>query len=447
VSHHSSTAIAQPWPTSARFDDGGLEVAGLAASELARAFGTPLLVIDEEDVRLRSRAFATAFDTALYAVKALTSRRLIRVVAEEGLGALAASGGELRAALEAGVPPARLALHGNNKDDDELRLAVGAGVGLVICDNTYELERLSSIAFRAGVRQPILLRVIPSISAGAHPSIETGGDDSKFGMTPDEAISVFRHASASPGIVPVGVHTHVGSQIDGARPFLSAVDALVDIASRAAEATGTAPRRFDIGGGFPAVYVDEETLEIVTIAGAVSSRLRDGLARRGLPPGELIVEPGRAIVANAGITLYRVGSVKVRAGRVLAAVDGGMSDNIRPALYGARYTVAFASPVAGRPVRTVDVVGRHCESGDVIARGCRLPEPRPGDLLAVAATGAYCYSMASNYNQVGRPAVVGVRDGRATPWLRRETADDLRALEVGFPAQPFVHVAAASSVP
>lgn len=447
MGHNRSTASAQPWPTSARFDDGGLEVAGITASELARAFGTPLQVIDEEDVRLRSRAFADAFDTVLYAVKALTARRLIRVTAEEGLGALAASGGELRAALEAGVHPDRLALHGNNKDDDELGLAVRAGVGLVICDNSHELERLSSIASAAGVRQPILLRVIPSISAGAHPSIETGGDDSKFGMTPSEAIVAFRRASASPGVVPVGVHTHVGSQIDGAGPFLSAVDALVDLASGLAEATGTAPRRFDIGGGFPAVYVDEEPLEIANLAEAVRSRLRDGLARRGLPPGELIVEPGRAIVANAGITLYRVGSVKVRAGRVLAAVDGGMSDNIRPALYGARYTAALASPVAGRAVRTVDVVGRHCESGDVIARGCELPEPRPGDLLAVAATGAYCYSMASNYNQAGRPAVVGVRDGRAAPWLRRETADDLRALEVDVPARAVAHVVEAASAP
>jgi diaminopimelate decarboxylase len=389
------------------------------------------MVIDEDEVRDRAREFRDAFGTALYAVKALTAKRAIRRVADEGLGALAATGGELRAALEAGVPPERIALHGNNKSDDELRLAVAERIGLVIADNPAELERLAPIANDAGASQPILLRVIPSVTAGGHPSIETGGEDSKFGMTPSEALAAIRRATELAGVEPVGLHTHVGSQIEGAAPFLSAIDVLVEVAARASSESGAVLARFDVGGGFPATYVDEPRADPGAIARDVMDRLRTGLERHVLPPGELIAEPGRAIVANAGITLYRIGAVKDRAGRVFAAVDGGMSDNIRPALYGARHTVALASPAPDRPLRTVDVVGKHCESGDVVARGCELPEPRRGDLLAVATTGGYCYSLASNYNRLGRPPLVAVRNGTATPWLRRETFDDLRALEVG----------------
>jgi len=427
----TAAATTSPWPASARIDADGLEIGGISADELARTFGTPVMVLDEDEVRDRAREFRDAFGTALYAVKALTARRAIRLVADEGLGALAATGGELRAALEAGVPPERIALHGNNKSDNELRLAVAERIGLVIVDNPAELERLAPIANDAGASQPILLRVIPSVTAGGHPSIETGGEDSKFGMTPEEAIAAVRRATELAGVEPVGLHTHVGSQIEGVAPFLSATDVLVEVAARASSESGAVLARFDVGGGFPATYVDEALTDPAAIAREVKERLRTGLERHGLPAGELIAEPGRAIVANAGLTLYRVGAVKERGGRVLAAVDGGMSDNIRPALYGARHTVALASPAPDRPLRTVDVVGKHCESGDVLARGCELPEPRPGDLLAVAATGAYCYSLASNYNRLGRPPLVAVRNGTATPWLRRETFDDLRALEVG----------------
>lgn len=421
---------AWPWSASTRIDEDGLEIDGMSADELARTFGTPVMVLDEDDVRDRAREFRAAFSTALYAVKALTARRVIRLVADEGLGALAASGGELRAALDAGVPPERIALHGNNKSDDELRLAVTERIGLVIVDNPAELERLAPIASDAGATQPILLRVIPSVTAGGHPSIETGAEDSKFGMTPEEAIAAIGRATELSSVALVGLHTHVGSQIEGGAPFLSAIDVLVEVAARASKERGAVLTRFDVGGGFPATYVDEARADPAAVAREVTDRLRTGLEREGLPPGELIAEPGRAIVANAGITLYRVGTVKERGGRVVAAVDGGMSDNIRPALYGARHMVALASPAPDRPVRTVDVVGKHCESGDVLARGCELPEPRPGDLLAVAATGAYCYSLASNYNRIGRPPLVAVRDGTATPWLRRETFEDLRALEV-----------------
>jgi diaminopimelate decarboxylase len=405
-------------------------IGGISADELARTFGTPVMAIDEDEVRDRAREFRDAFGTALYGVKALTARRVIRLVSDEGLGALTASGGELRAALEAGVPPDRIALHGNNKSDDELRMAVRERIGLVIVDNPAELERLAPIATAAGATQPILFRVIPSVRAGGHPSIETGNEDSKFGMTPEEAIAAIRRATELPGVTPVGLHTHVGSQIEGIASFLSATDVLVEVAARASKETGAVLTRFDVGGGFAATYVDEPRTDPAAVAREVTGRLRAGLERHGLPPGELIAEPGRAIVANAGITLYRVGAVKERGGRVLAAVDGGMSDNIRPALYGARHTVALASPAPDRAVRTVDVVGKHCESGDVIGRGFELPEPRPGDLLAVAATGAYSYSLASNYNRIGRPPLVAVREGTATPWLRRETFEDLRALEV-----------------
>ena len=265
---------ARPWPASARIDVDGLEIGGISADELARTFGTPVMVIDEDEIRDRAREFRDAFGTALYAVKALTARRAIRLVAEEGLGALAASGGELRAALEAGVPPERIALHGNNKSDDELRLAVAERIGLVIVDNPAELERLAPIANDAGASQPIMLRVIPSVTAGGHPSIETGGEDSKFGMSPEEAIAAISRAIELPGVEPVGLHTHVGSQIEGVAPFLSAIDVLVEVAARASKESGAVLSRFDVGGGFPATYVDEARADPAAIARKVKDRLR-----------------------------------------------------------------------------------------------------------------------------------------------------------------------------
>jgi diaminopimelate decarboxylase len=422
---------AGPWPDHAAFGPAGLVIAGLPAEELARRFGTPLLVVDEEHLRRRARAFAALFPHPLYAVKAFTSRAVIRIVAEEGLDLLASTGGELDACLRAGVGADRVVLHGNNKSDDELRLAVSAGVRLVNVDNPDELERLERIAAEAGVVQRIMLRVIPEVGAGAHDKIVTGAAGSKFGTPLELAPITVRRAVELRHVELAGIHSHVGSQVLELEPYLAAVDVLLDLLVRLREETGFEAELVDVGGGFGVAYTDERPFALDELAPALLAHIRDGAVRRGLPIPHTLVEPGRSVVGTAVVTLYRVGTVKRgSAGRTIVAVDGGMSDNIRPMLYGARYTVAFAGEPRSPSPTVVDVVGRHCESGDVLAQEVKLPfEPGPGDLVAFAATGAYTYSMASTYNRVGRPAVVAVRNGAVVPWLRREDEADLDRLE------------------
>ncbi len=425
-----------PWPDHARFGAQGLVVAGVAAEELARRYGTPLLVADEDHLRDRARAFATLFPHPLYAVKAFCSRAAIRIVAEEGLDLLVSTGGELEACLRAGVPGSRMVLHGNNKSDDELRLAVATGVRLVNVDNPEELERLERVAAEADAVQPIMLRVIPGVGAGANEKIVTGAVGSKFGTALELVPSTVRRAVELGHVRLVGIHSHVGSQVLEAEPYLAEVDVLLDLLIHLREEAGFVAELVDLGGGFGVAYTDESPFALDELAPALLARVHEGAERRGLPPVHTLVEPGRSVVGTAMLTLYRVGTVKASAGGpTIVAVDGGMSDNIRPMLYGSRYTVAFAGAPRGVSPTSVDVVGRHCESGDVLARDVKLPvEPRPGDLLAFAATGAYTYSMASTYNRVGRPAVVAVREGTVVPWLRREEPADLDRLEAAPPA-------------
>jgi diaminopimelate decarboxylase len=429
---------AGPWPDHAAFGPEGLSVAGVRAEDLASRYGTPLLVVDEDHLRARARTFATLFPHPLYAVKAFTARAVIRLVAEEGLDLLAATGGELEACLRAGVRGERIVVHGNNKSDEELRLAVESGVRLVNVDHPDELERLESVAAAAEVVQPILLRVIPEVGAGGHEKVITGAAGSKFGTPLALVPDTVRRAMALEHVRLVGLHAHVGSQVLELEPYLAEVDVLLDLLVRLREQTGFEAELLDVGGGFGVAYTDERPFALEVLAPALLARVHEGAAARDLPDVHVLVEPGRSVVGAAILTLYRVGSVKPGANdRVIVAVDGGMSDNIRPMLYGARYTVALASPSdAGSPT-VIDVVGRHCESGDVLAREVKLArEPRPGDLLAFAATGAYTYSMASTYNRVGRPAVVAVRDGRSRRWLRREEPEDLERLEVDEPPVP-----------
>jgi diaminopimelate decarboxylase len=417
-------ASASPWPANARFTDAGLTVAGATAADLAARFGTPLLVIDDADVRERMRAMRRAFPRVAYAVKALTSRRLIGIALEEGLDLLCASGGELEACLRAAAPGARILLHGNAKTNEELASAVAAGVRWVIADGIDEIERLDAIARAAGTVQPVLLRVVPEVEVHTHEAIATGHAESKFGTPLVEAPEAARRAASLQGVRLVGFHAHVGSQILDASPYLRVLDRLAAVALGA----GVTVRVVDVGGGFGIRYTDETPLDVSALAAALRERLR------GWPGSpELVVEPGRAVIGNPGITLYRVLARKRVGARTLVAVDGGMSENPRPVLYDAVYRVAPAGPrgaAARRPER-VTLVGRHCESGDVLVPQLDLPAAvAVGDLLAMAATGAYTYSLASAYNRFGRPAVVGVRDGRARPWLRREEADDLDRLEV-----------------
>jgi diaminopimelate decarboxylase len=413
--------MPDPWPASARWGDAGLTVARMEATTLAERFGTPLLVFDEEDLRTRMRAANAAFPRVAYAVKAMTCAAVIRLAIEEGLDLLCASGGEVRTCLRAGAPPARIVLHGNAKTDEELALAVRSGLGCVIVDDGSELERLAAIARAAGAVQPILLRVIPEVAVATHEAIATGHAESKFGVPLDLAPVVARRARASAGVRLDGVQAHAGSQLLDADAYIGVLDALIDVTVDA----GITPAVLDVGGGFGVTYADEAALEI----SAVASALRDRLSARGVE-ADLQVEPGRALVANPGLTIYRVLARKRAAGRTLVAIDGGMSDNLRPALYDAHHDVRPASAVAG-PSEQVTVVGRHCESGDVVAPRADLPaELGRGDLLAVAATGAYAYPLASTYNRFGRPAVVGVRGGEATLWVRREEPEDMDRLDV-----------------
>lgn len=434
-----------PWPEHASFGEHGLVLAGVSASSLADRYGTPLLVFDEQDLRARAARVRAAFPEALYAVKAFTSSAVVRVVLDEGLGLLAATGGEVEACLRAGAPASRVVMHGNAKTDEELELAVDAGVRLVIADGLDELVRLDVIARGRGRVQPVSLRVVPEVEVETHEAIATGHDASKFGTPLASAVDVIVAADAMAGLRVAGVHAHVGSQVLDIEPYLRTVDALLDLAAEARVRTRVELGTIDVGGGFGVRYVEERPLSCEALGVALGERLREGALRREIATPKLVVEPGRWIVANAGVTLYRIVAEKSVAGsggepsRRLLAVDGGMSDNIRPALYDARYTVARASPPMGDPDLgtgggsvAFTVVGRHCESGDTLAEEVVLPDSTGvGDLLAFAATGAYTYPLASTYNRVGRPAVVAVHDGAASPWLRREDAGDLDRLEIG----------------
>ncbi|HVF08304.1 MAG TPA: diaminopimelate decarboxylase [Actinomycetota bacterium] len=422
-----------PWPSHAAFDDEGLLTGGVRATDLAERFGTPLLVVDEQEVRERCRSARAAFPRVCYAVKAFTAFAMLRLALDEGLDLLAATGGEVQACLRAGASASRIVFHGNAKSDEELSLAAEAGVGLVVADGLDELGRLDRIARTAGRVQPVLLRVVPEVEVRTHEAIATGHDASKFGTPLSEATGVLRMAAEMPALRVDGLHAHIGSQIVDAEPFLQTLGVLMQLAARVRDETGLGIGTVDVGGGFGVRYVDERAISLEHLGDALRTRLVEEAARLDLAEPTLMVEPGRWLVANAGVTLYRVVATKtVAGGRRLAAVDGGMSDNVRPALYDAAHTVALATPPTGRhdPVAELTVVGRHCESGDTLAEHLRLPATTgAGDLLAFAATGAYTYSLASTYNRVGRPAVVAVADGSVTPWLRREDAADLDRLE------------------
>jgi diaminopimelate decarboxylase len=407
----------------------GLELAGALASDLAERYGTPLLVVDEEDIRCRCRMMRDLYPRVLFAVKAFTSHAIIRIVAEEGLDLLVSTDGELEACLRAGIRPARIVFHGNNKSDAELALAAETGVGLLIADNADELERIDRAALAAGRLQDVLIRVIPEVEADTHPSIHTGHATSKFGTPLDRALEAVKLAVTMPGLRFVGLHAHIGSQVLEIEPYLREVDTLVGFLAMVRDVIGVEAELLDVGGGFGIAYTDEVPAPPQAVARAIAERVEEAAASRGLAVPTLVVEPGRSVVGPAAVTLYRVGSIKEAGGRTFAAVDGGMSDNPRPALYDASYTVARASPPRSGGARPVTIVGRHCESGDVLADAVSLEDLRTGDLLAFAATGAYTYPMASNYNRVGRPAVVSVRDARSTLWLRREDVADLDRLE------------------
>jgi diaminopimelate decarboxylase len=394
-------------PDTARVDGGRLGVGGVDAEELAREFGTPLVVYCEQTIRARARAYRAAAPDALvaYGTKAFPNVAVLRLLAEEGAGADVSTLGELRFAQAAGIPPERLVVHGNNKSDEELRAAAQAGAGFVVLDSVEELER----ARAAGVER-MLVRVTPGIEAETHESIRTGHASSKFGVSPDEAHELLPQVA--------GLHVHVGSQLVS----VSAAREAVAWLNRFLAELDWSPEVVDLGGGLGVASVPGERVPTIDeFVGAQVGELE--------VDARVILEPGRSLVAQAGVTLYRVGTVKRAGDRAWVAVDGGVSDNPRPQLYGARYT-AFLAGRAGEPASgAYAVAGKHCESGDVLIDVVELPKPLRGDLLAVPVTGAYTLGMASNYNGVPRPAAILVRDGDARLIRRRETVDDLLALE------------------
>ncbi|HVM12052.1 MAG TPA: diaminopimelate decarboxylase [Actinomycetota bacterium] len=430
--------MSHPWPEGVRFGDEGLTFRGRTARDLVARYGTPLVLVDETVVRERCRSIAEAFGRALWAVKAFPAGALIRIAHEEGLGLLAATGGEVDACLRAGVPASRVVLHGNNKTDAELRLAVGAGVGLLILDNEEEVGRVADVGRAHGVRQPVLVRVVPGLEVDTHEAVATGVVDTKFGVPMPLALRVLRLALEAPELDLRGIHLHLGSQLLDASPHEAAIDVALDLLVEARRELGWTAETLDLGGGMGVAYTDERALDLRGLAATVRSRVVDGAAARGLEPPEVVVEPGRAVTAPAALTLYTVGAIKEVPGvRTYVAVDGGMSDNLRPALYGSRYTMALASRRSDAEARPATVVGRHCESGDILARDVPLPSDlRRDDLLAVAGTGAYEYAMSSNYNKVGRPAVVLATETTDRAILRREDAGDLARLELPTAPRP-----------
>jgi len=430
-----TTAGRGPWPANVMFDADGATVAGVRATALAERFGTPLLVFDQQDLVSRVCAAKRSFPRAYYAVKAFTAHAMLRLAIDEGLDLLAASGGEVEACLRSGAPASRIALHGRNKSDDELSLVVRQRLGLVVADGLDELRRLDLVAGSGGIVQPFVLRVNPGVRVDTHESIATGHEATAFGVPAPDVPHVVASAAALPHLRFLGLHAHIGSQVPDAEPFLRELDVLMDLAAAVRGRDGIGTDVIDMGGGFGITYTDETPPTIEDIASRAIERLEAGCRGRGLPVPALAAEPGRSIVGPAGVTLYRIGDRRTLAdGRTVVAVDGGMSDNIRPMLYDARYTVAPASRRDDSTAARMTVVGRHCESGDVLAEDVPLPaDIQRGDLLAFAATGAYTYPLANTYNRVGRPAVVAVREGLATPWVRREEPGDLDRLESPAP--------------
>jgi diaminopimelate decarboxylase len=428
----AAAAPARVFPSGAAFSDGWLtSVGGIDVDELAALFGTPLYVLDAAELVGRMRSWRAAFDgwSVAYASKALCVTGVLQLASSEGLSVDVASAGELATAQRAAVPGERLILHGNNKSTAELDLAAHAGVGRVVADSFAELERMADVAERRGHTFDVLLRVTPGVDTGTHAYIRTGHDDSKFGFTLStglaaEAVQV---AVKLPGVRLRGLHCHLGSQLLSNEAYERASGIMTAFLAEIAHLHGLHLDELNLGGGLGITYADESPVTVEDHAAALRSAIASGVRRYGLPPLHLTVEPGRAIVGPAGLTLYEVGTVKpLDGGRTYVSVDGGMSDNPRPALYGARHTFVAAGPPRRSANRRVDVVGKHCESGDLLGRDVALPaDLAAGDLVAVGATGAYTHAMASNYNRLPRPAMVLVAAGQAQLLVRRETIDDV----------------------
>ena len=435
------------WPRNLIRGEGDVvRIAGVAVTDLAAQYGTPLFVIDEDDFRGRCREMAQAFGGGVnvhYAAKAFLCSEVARWVAEEGLSLDVASGGELAVALHAGFPAERITMHGNNKSVGELTEAVKAGVGCVVVDSLTEIDRLAAVAGAAGVVQDVMVRVTVGVEAHTHEFIATAHEDQKFGLSlaAGDAMTAIRQVFAAADLRLVGLHSHIGSQIFDVDGFELAAHRIIgllrDVVAEFGVDKTAQIATVDLGGGLGIAYLaSDDPPPVADLAAKLGAIVAAESAAVGLPTPRLVVEPGRAIAGPGTVTLYEVGTDKdVAVGHGLSrryvSVDGGMSDNIRTSLYGAEYDARLVSRGSDAAPALARIVGKHCESGDIVVRDTWVPgDVAPGDLLAVAATGAYCYSMSSRYNLIGRPAVVAVRDGTARLILRRETVEDLLSLEV-----------------
>ncbi|GFZ94534.1 diaminopimelate decarboxylase [Nesterenkonia alkaliphila] len=447
-----------------RTEQGELTLGGVPVSELAATYGTPLYVVSEDDFRARARGFVTAFSQAFapetevdvfYAGKAFLTTHAARWATEEGLNIDTASGGELSIALAAGVEPSRIGLHGNNKSDAEITRAVELGLGRIIADSLEEISRISTIAGRLNRTANVMLRLTPGVHASTHEYIATAHEDQKFGLsvTPvpgtqtadpnpylgSPAWSAVEQALAAPGVELIGLHCHIGSQIFEPTGFELAAQKLIGFLARVEAASGAVLPELDLGGGHGIAYTEaDHPRQPEEIAQALAAAVRAACAEQGISIPRISIEPGRSIAGPAGVTLYSAGTTKdvvVQDGitRRYIAVDGGMGDNARPVLYDADYSAVLGSrKVTGEHILS-RIVGKHCESGDIVVRNVYLPAAvTRGDILAVPATGAYCHSLSSNYNYLTRPAVVAVKQGQAQVLIRRETEEMMLARDTGF---------------
>jgi diaminopimelate decarboxylase len=428
--------MIKPLPLTAAVNSAGhLHIGGCDLVELAHQFGTPLYIFDEVALRTQCQRYVKPLlasypdSLAIYACKAFINPALASIFDQEGMGLDVVSGGELFVAYRSGFPMHKVYFHGNNKSLQELELALEVGAGRIVVDNLHEMAMLNHLAVQKGTRVPVLLRLSPGVDAHTHAAIATGLVDSKFGflIATGQAEDALVQALASPGLEVVGIHAHIGSMIFEMEPYRLTIDALLDFSAEMRQRHGLVLREFSPGGGWAIAYTDQDQPPAQSdVVRLITTWVKDGAAQRSLPTPRLILEPGRSIVGPAGVALYTVGSSKDIPGvRKYVAVDGGMSDNIRPAIYGSRYEAVVANRMNDLPEETVSIAGKFCESGDVLIRDIALPRLAAGDLLALPAAGAYCLSMASSYNLALRTAVVLVKDGRAQLIRRRETYEDL----------------------
>jgi len=416
-------------------DQGHLEIGGVDATQLTQQFGTPLYVFDEALVRQRCREFVEAFKASglkfqvAYASKAFCVMAMCRLAAEEGMSLDVVSDGELYTALQAGFPAERIHFHGNNKTIEEIEMAIDAKIGCFVVDNFAELHTLNAIAGEKRQKVKVLFRVTPGVEAHTHEFISTGQTDSKFGfdLGNGSAFRALEEAKALPHIEILGVHSHIGSQIFEVEGFRMAAERVATFAVHVRKELDLTFRVINLGGGFGIRYIEGHTpLPMATYVKAITDAIKENFGSNDYPLPEIWIEPGRSIVGDAGTTLYTIGSTKEIPGvRKYVAVDGGMSDNPRPALYDAQYEAMLANRATEQPEEVVSIAGKLCESGDMLIWDLNLPKVEPGDILAVSCTGAYNYAMASNYNRVRRPAVVFVKDGQADLVVKRETFENV----------------------